>query len=220
MRTAVSQLLSLFRVTNLTSYNFIKSFQEIERIFFVWKIFFLPSLIKHTTMAEITTTTAKNNKGKRMHKKSTRVDLTPMVDLGFLLLTFFVFTTTMARPAIMNIVQPKDSESSTDIPQSCALTLLLDNDNKVFYYEGMQQDNAVLKETDYSAEGLRQVLLQKKAAVQKIKGSADEMVLILKMTDGSNYKNFVDAVDEVQITGVKHYFMAEPDATDKLLLQK
>lgn len=172
-------------------------------------------------MAEITNNSnAKNNKGKRLNKKSTRVDLTPMVDLGFLLLTFFVFTTTMARPAIMNIVQPKDSDNSTAIPQSCALTVLLDSDNKIFYYEGLQQDNAVLKETNFSTEGLRQVLLQKKAAVQKIKGSADEMVLILKMTDESSYKNFVDVVDEVQITGVKHYFMAEPDAADKMLLQK
>lgn len=171
-------------------------------------------------MAEITThTTAKTNKGKRAIKKSTRVDLTPMVDLGFLLLTFFVFTTTMARPATMNIVQPKDSKNSIDIAQSCAITVLLDKDNKIFYYEGMQQDNAVLRETNFSAEGLRQVLLQKKAAVQIIKGSADEMVLILKMTDDSNYKNFVDAVDEVQITGVKHYFLAEPDTADKKLLQ-
>ena len=171
-------------------------------------------------MAEITTnTTAKTNKGKRVNKKSTRVDLTPMVDLGFLLLTFFVFTTTMARPATMNIVQPKDSENRIDIAQSCAISVLLDKDNKIFYYEGMQQDNAVLRETNFSAEGLRQVLLQKKVAVQKIKGSADEMVLILKMTDDSNYKNFVDVVDEVQITGVKHYFMAEPDAADKKLLQ-
>jgi hypothetical protein len=56
--------------------------------------------------------------------------------------------------------------------------------------------------------------------VQKTKGSADEMVLILKMTDESSYKNFVDVVDEVQITGVKHYFMAEPDAADNKLLQK
>jgi biopolymer transport protein ExbD len=172
-------------------------------------------------MAEITTnTTAKNKKGKRVNKKNTRVDLTPMVDLGFLLITFFVFTTTMARPATMNIVQPKDSETSTDIPQSCALTVLLAKDNKIFYYEGLQQDNPVLKETTFSADGIRRVLLQKKAAVQKIKGSADEMVLILKMTDESNYKNFVDLVDEVQITGVKHYFMAELDGVDKKLLQK
>lgn len=172
-------------------------------------------------MAEITTnTTAKNTKGKRVNKKSTRVDLTPMVDLGFLLITFFVFTTTMASPTIMNIVQPKDSETTTDIAQSCVLTILLANDNKVFYYEGMPQDNPVLKETNFSADGIRQVLLQKKAAVQQLKGSADKMVLILKMTDDSNYKNFVDVVDEVQITGVKHYFMAEPDAADRKMLQK
>lgn len=172
-------------------------------------------------MAEITTnTTAKNKKGKKVNKKSTRVDLTPMVDLGFLLITFFVFTTTMARPTTMNIVQPKDTDISTNIPQSCALTILLAKDDRIFYYEGMQQNNPVLQETTFNADGIRRVLLQKKAAVQKIKGTADEMVLILKMTDESKYKNFVDIVDEVQITGVKHYFMAELDEADKKLLQK
>jgi uncharacterized protein YukJ len=64
------------------------------------------------------------------------------------------------------------------------------------------------------------LLLQKKAAVKKIKGSADEMVLIVKPSDESSYKNFVDMVDEVQITGVKHYFLADLNEAEKKLLKK
>ena len=143
-----------------------------------------------------------------------------MVVLGFLLITFFVFTTNMAKPTAMNIVQPKDAERSTNIPESCALTLLLANNDKIYYYEGMQQNNPVLHQTTFNADGVRRVLLLKKAAVQKLKGSADEMVLVLKMMDESNFKNFVDMVDEVQITGVKHYFIVEPDSTDKKMLKK
>ncbi len=172
-------------------------------------------------MAEMESkTNAKRTPGKRQHKKSTRVDLTPMVDLGFLLITFFVFTTTMARPTVLNIVQPKDADQPTKIPESCALTVLLGNKDRIMYYEGMQQTNSVLKETSFSADGIRALLLQKKAAVQKIKGNSDEMVLIVKPTDESNYKNFVDIVDEVQITGVKHYFLADLSEEDKALLQK
>jgi biopolymer transport protein ExbD len=172
-------------------------------------------------MAEMETkTSAKHKSGKRQHKKSTRVDLTPMVDLGFLLITFFVFTTTMAKPTAMDIVQPKGTEATTDVAESCALTVLLTKGDKIMYYEGMQQNNPVLKETVFSADGIRALLLQKKAAVKKIKGSADEMVLIVKPSDESSYKNFVDMVDEVQITGVKHYFLADLNEAENKLLKK
>lgn len=172
-------------------------------------------------MAEMETkTTAKHKPGKRQHKKSTRVDLTPMVDLGFLLITFFVFTTTMAKPTAMDIVQPKDSDISTTIRESCALTVLLTKDDKIMYYEGTQQPNKVLKETGFSADGIRTLLLQKKEAVRKMWGSGNEMVLIVKPTDESSYKNFVDLVDEVQITGVKHYFLSDINEEDKIMLKK
>ena len=173
-------------------------------------------------MAELEnkTTATKNKHGKKLIKKSTRVDLTPMVDLGFLLLTFFVFTAVLSKPKVMDIVSPKDSFEPTNICENCVLTAMLTKDDKIIYYEGIPENNPVLKETSFTVEGLRMVLLQKKALVKKVKGTSDEMVLIVKPADESSYKNFVDILDEVAITGVKHYFIDEINATDKKLLTK
>ncbi len=173
-------------------------------------------------MAELETKTTgtKHKAVKRVHKKSTRVDLTPMVDLGFLLLTFFVFTSVLAKPKVMDIASPKDADIETLICESCVLTAILVKDDKIIYYEGMPENNPVLKGTSFTVEGLRAVLLQKKEAVKKVKGTSDVMVLIVKPGDESSYKNFVDILDEVAITAVKHYFIDEINATDKKLLIK
>ena len=90
-------------------------------------------------MAEITNN-SKQIKGKRLIRKSTRVDLTPMVDLGFLLITFFVFTTTMSSVKAMAMVSPKDNTTKTDdLCESCVITILAAANNKLFYYEGSEK---------------------------------------------------------------------------------
>src|SRR6187402_1703669 len=89
---------------------------------------------------------------RRMHKKSTRVDLTPMVDLGFLLITFFVFTTQLSTPRAMHLNLPLDTEEPGDeICTSCVLTLILQADNIIDYYEGMPGLNPVVKKTSFAA---------------------------------------------------------------------
>jgi biopolymer transport protein ExbD len=148
-------------------------------------------------------------------KKSTKVDLTPMVDLGFLLITFFVFTTSMTKPRVMGIVSPKDSKDSTTVCESCALTLIPVQEDKILYFEGIQNTSTILKETDFTAEGLRTLLMLKKEKVKETKGTDEEMVLIVKPGDKSTYKNFVDILDEVAITNVKHYFIDELTDADR-----
>jgi biopolymer transport protein ExbD len=172
-------------------------------------------------MADIQSISVTHKKGgKRIVKKSTRVDLTPMVDLGFLLITFFVFTSVLSKPKVMDIVTPVDSHDPTPICESCVLTLILDKDNKIRYYEGMPENKRAIRETSFTVDGIRQVLLDKKAAVKKSRGNADEMVLIVKPSDQSLYKNFVDILDETAINGIRHYFIDELNTTDKLLLTR
>jgi len=173
-------------------------------------------------MAEIqTATAAKHTHGKKLNKKSTRVDLTPMVDLGFLLLTFFVFTTALTKPTAMNLIMPNDkTPTHSDICESCVLTVVLDKDNTIFYYEGMAGNNPEVKETAFTTEGIRKILLQKLEVVKNTKGRVDDMVLIIKPGDESVFKNFVDMADEVIINNIKHYFVDEINDEDKKLLKK
>ena len=143
---------------------------------------------------------------KKAVKKNTKVDLTPMVDLGFLLITFFVFTTTMSQPTAMKIFLPKDTdkpEEQNKAKESGALTILLGKDRNVYYYEGMlKSDGSNFKSTNFS--GLRKVILDKKASTK-----ADDLVLVIKPDDDSEMKDVVDALDEMTINAIKRYAMVD-----------
>jgi biopolymer transport protein ExbD len=171
-------------------------------------------------MAEIETKrTAEKN--KRVNKKSTRVDLTPMVDLGFLLITFFVFTTTLATPRVMKLVMPDDMKGPDDpVCESCVLTVLLDQNDRIKYYEGAIENDPVIKETGYASSEIRSVLMQKKNDVMKIRGSVDQFILIIKSAAASSFKNFVDFSDEVTICQIKKYYIDELKEADKKILLK
>jgi biopolymer transport protein ExbD len=160
---------------------------------------------------------------KRSKKMSTRVDLTPMVDLGFLLITFFMLTTTLAKPQIMALVMPDKDIKKEDIEpvkESKVLTLLLGGNDKVYWYEGIT--DAVLDSTDYSAEGMRKVILNK---MEKVKGQfgledyedfktkearkGSFVNVIIKPTKDARYKNLVDALDEMAICKVRYYVILD-----------
>ena len=111
-----------------------------------------------------------NNKGRkkgRTKKMSTRVDFTPMVDLGFLLITFFMLATTLSKPQTMEVALPSKEKvteaDQTKIKASRAVTILLGKDNKVYYYEGTRENDIdpVLIQTDFSPKGIRQFLIKK-----------------------------------------------------------
>ncbi len=171
-------------------------------------------------MAEIETKRSAGKK-KRFNKRSTRVDLTPMVDLGFLLITFFVFTTALTTPMAMNIVMPYDKTISTDpVCESCVLTVLLDKYNRIKYYEGAVENNPPVKETGFAPEEIRTIIMQKKTDVERVRGSGDQFILIIKPAAASNFKNFVDITDEVTICQIKRYYIDEINDADKRLLLK
>ena len=81
-------------------------------------------------------TVRKGKSFSQAKKQLLTIDMTPMVDLGFLLITFFVFTTTISSPTVTDLYMPKDSLITNTLPESLALTLLLDDDNKIYYYHG------------------------------------------------------------------------------------
>jgi biopolymer transport protein ExbD len=177
-------------------------------------ISFIILLKKHTTMAEITTTNS-NKGGKRCTRKSTKVDLTPMVDLGFLLITFFVFTTTMSMTTAMGMVTPKeDTPVETPIAESTVITVIPAADNKLYYYEG--KESSVFKTTDYSATGLRKIMVDKK---KKVEANGKDAILIIKPSKFSSFKNMVNIIDESKICMYKRYFLYKLDEAGELKVQ-
>jgi biopolymer transport protein ExbD len=165
-------------------------------------------------MAEITTNNS-NKGGKRCTRKSTRVDLTPMVDLGFLLITFFVFTTTMSTTTAMGMVTPKeDTTVETEIPESTVITLIPAANNKLYYYEGKESNN--YKSTDYTSMGLRKLMVDKK---KKVESNGKDAILIIKPSKFSSFKNMVDIIDESKICMYKRYFLDKASEEDELKIK-
>ncbi|RYY44096.1 MAG: biopolymer transporter ExbD [Chitinophagaceae bacterium] len=157
----------------------------------------------------------KKRKGSAIFsKRNLRVDLTPMVDLGFILVTFFVFTTTLSQQKVMEVVNPNDAEIgiNDELCESCVLTVLLDRDNKIWYYEGAK-DKAEYKETGYGADGIRKLIADKKKSVKQ-QFKLDKFVLIIKPLNRSGFKNLVDIIDESNINLVKRYYIDEPTESE------
>ncbi len=162
-------------------------------------------------MAEVQVQESGKKGGKvRSKKQNTRVDMTPMVDLGFLLITFFMFTTTFSKPNVMDLglpAKPKDEQqkklSETEIKLANSISIIMGKDDRLFWH---QQDEkglnpGTLNETTYDREGIRKVVKDAKARAidQKL------FTVIIKSTDEGSYKNFVDIMDEMAITKNEQY---------------
>lgn len=164
-------------------------------------------------MAEISSSTAAGRAaGKvRSKKQSTKIDMTPMVDLAFLLLTFFILTTTFLKPYVFPLTMPepvKDTDLVPRLPEKNALSVVLAEGNKIYWWIGLDEPP---KASDYSKDGIRRTL------VEENKENPDVMVLIKPM-DGSRYANMVDILDEVTIAGVQRYAIVEFTDDDRVKL--
>lgn len=173
-------------------------------------------------MAEINTSTfTQKTKGvKRCKKLSTKVDLTPMVDLGFLLITFFIFTTSLNEPMALNQVLPADNDTNTPpspIAESKTLQLVLKENNSIAFFNGDNSANA--QTTNYSVEGLRRIILEKREMVAQKFGEAKDLVVLIKPTTNSTYKNFIDVVDELKINGVTRYMLTDLSPKEKNIFE-
>lgn len=168
-------------------------------------------------MAELNTAESGSKKkhgGKTRSKKmSTKVDLTPMVDLAFLLITFFMLTTTLNKPNAMEVNIPKKvkDDEILKVNEETILHLVLDKDDEVWWYTGISPVG--LKKTGFFNEkGVRDVIYNNQNKLQRTMGNKDTMVVLIKTTDKARFKDLIDALDEMDITGVKKYAVqdAEP----------
>lgn len=183
-------------------------------------------------MAEMDTSSGGGHKKgpgvKKGKKLSTRIDLTPMVDLGFLLITFFMFTTTLAKPKTMEINMPfKDPTVKVDeskIKESVALTVLLSKDNRVYYYEGLATDATKppdVKVTYFRAkDGIRDEIIDKKKRIEElIRGgglsASDKITVLIKPDSNSTYNDLVNILDEMSINDVRTYAIIDITEVDR-----
>ncbi len=164
-------------------------------------------------MAEMDTSSGGGHKKgpgvKKAKKLSTRVDLTPMVDLGFLLLTFFVFTTTMSHPTAMNMNEPKDDpDNQLKVKNSGVMTLLLGKNDQVYYYYGELTDpNSQFKSSNF--KDIRALINAKRAATP-----IGDLMYIIKADKEATFKNAINILDEMTISNVPPGHYAEVDMSE------
>lgn len=164
-------------------------------------------------MAEIQAAAQPRSTKPRAKKHSFRLDMTPMVDLAFLLLTFFMLTTTFSKPNVMQLTMPDSKGDPTSVGRQNALTLLLDKNGQVHYFFGLNDASTKpeLHTTSFAADGLREVLLTQRQRNPRT-------VVLIKTTPEATYRDMVDALDEMAITGQQKYAVVDTDAQDLALL--
>ncbi|SDE79298.1 Biopolymer transport protein ExbD/TolR [Dyadobacter soli] len=176
---------------------------------------------------EVSGNTRGTGVGRVRSKVSTRVDMTPMVDLGFLLITFFMLATTMSKPTSMSVFFPKKTDlvETEPIRASGVLTIFLGNHDEVYYLDGIAPDDqrapSSLKTTRHGFE-LRNVIFagQKRvAALPEERLGSRSLIVVIKPTAVSSYKNMVDVMDEMAITKTRSYALVDKltEAETKLL---
>ena len=185
-------------------------------------------------MAELNTGGGDGGKGGKVRSKKMNpgVDLTAMVDLAFLLITFFMLTTSLSKPQSMNLAMP-DKKDQPDDTQAVAndrtMTILLGDNNGLLWYFGEFAEPIVAPtETKYGKDGIRQVILQRKAAVDAAyqgqlteDGQPKGLIVIIKASDKTHYKNLIDVLDEMAITDIKIYAIGDiTDPEVQLLKEK
>lgn len=189
-------------------------------------------------MSEVQQSDSGSSKGKhgkvRAKKNSTHIDMTPMVDLAFLLLTFFMLTTTFGKPKTMEINMPVKDPINKPQEVNNAITMLLTGDDKAFWYYGELKPDTKLTPTNFSSDGIRKLLLDyNKFAVEQIKdlraqaltnkmadttlkrlevdikGNKRSLMVLVKTDDKAKYKNVIDMLDELNICMVGKYALVD-----------
>jgi biopolymer transport protein ExbD len=188
----------------------------------VMEITYQSVLMAKQLMTEMNTSfNDRRRPGIGRQKNSLRIDMTPMVDLGFILITFFVMTVQLTLPAALNLNMPKEGGVPITLGESDALTVLLEDGDRVYYYHGKWEEAIAKKQiytTDFSVKnGLGKVIREKQKWLDEHgnKEGRRGLMLLIKPGYGASYQNVIDALDEATINGVKKYAIVSVDGEEK-----
>lgn len=162
-------------------------------------------------MAELNSYPQSSDKKVRAKKAALRVDLTAMVDLAFLLITFFMLTTTLSKPRAMKITMPVGQ--SSPVPQSRTMTICLGKDNHAVWYLGeLAHPTIAATITNFSRDGLRREIAKARNKVRAETGK--DIIVVIKPAETSVYDNLVNTIDEMSIGNIEQYAIAGIDKAD------
>lgn len=181
-------------------------------------------------MAELNTGDDGGKKGGKVRSKKAngKVDLTAMVDLAFLLITFFMLTTSLSKPQSMDLgmpekPKPNEKEETIDVADNRSMTILIGENNKMIMYMGkFDAPLEAPKDYTFGKEGIRKKIIEKQAALKASEPDPkkQELIVIIKPNKKSTYKNMVDILDEMAITKVKIYAIVGIEKNENALLEK
>ena len=160
---------------------------------------------------------------KRMIKQQLKIDMTPMVDLGFLLISFFVITTELSRPKAMSLYMPANGNPMPSAV-SKTITFLAGGNNRLFYYLGEEKDagikNPIIPISWDEQNGIGKIIRNKQELLDNRPDGRDRLVVIIKPGKESTYKNVVDLLDEMTINRVTRYALVKPEEKEALWLER
>ncbi|MDB5014818.1 MAG: outer rane transport energization protein ExbD [Daejeonella sp.] len=168
-------------------------------------------------MAELDTSGGGKHKGGKVRskKQSTRVDLTAMVDLAFLLITFFMLTTTLSKPQAMDLAMPDKNEDKPDtqleVADNRSMTILLGSGNKVEWYMGsVDKPLTPPAVIGFGSKGIRKAIIENKKKVLAETGDPKKgLIVLIKPSEKSKYVNLVDILDEMKVSDVDRYAIVD-----------
>jgi biopolymer transport protein ExbD len=174
-------------------------------------------------MAELNTDAGgshgKKGGGKPHAKKmSTRIDMTPMVDLAFLLLTFFMLTTTFNKPQTMEVNMPVPNENPDEqmkVQADRTTTILVGKNNRLFYYDGVFDpvDASKIIKTNYSKDGIRKLLIDKNQTVYTKISELEQQVKEGKLKEEEFKKKVVEIKKDRNNRGLIVIIKPEDDSS-------
>lgn len=163
---------------------------------------------------------------RRAKRLSARIDMTPMVDLGFLLITFFVMTAKLAEPTVVGLNMPKESTDRMPVPQSGSFTILINGPDELYVYYGNAQEVAdpsqFIKTTMSPKGGLRELIQQRQQYLDAsgFKEGRKGLMLLIKPTAEATYRQLMNVLDEAFINIVEKYIILSPEPEDISLMEK